>query len=157
MCACVLDVCEFVCARAFCEERNMRVPKSPFEQLSSLSMVQFPSHTRDRNTKGGKKEDNFLSFDVENDRHELIAGRHEKKILDSFFIWWSRKTVFICLSEKKVVFCLFRETLNSLLLEKTHTPKALRRERRKDERESLGRKAFVGEKKKKKKKRFALS
>jgi len=44
-------------------------------------------------------------------------------------------------------------------LEKTHTPKALRRERRKDEREreSLGREAFVGEKKKKKKKRFALS
>ena len=130
------------------------MPKSPFEQLSSLSMVQFPSHTRDRNTKGGKKEDNFLSFDVENDRHELIAGRHEKKILDSFFIWWSRKTVFICLSEKKVVFCLFRETLNSLLLEKTHTPKALRRERRKDERKRLGREAFVGEKKKK---RFALS
>jgi len=93
VCVCVLDVCEFVCARAFCEERNMRVPKSPFEQLSSLSMVQFPSHTRDRNTKGGKKEDNFYLSTVENDRHELIAGRHEKKILDSFFIWWSRKTV----------------------------------------------------------------
>jgi|TARA_B110000305_G_scaffold236592_1_gene298252 predicted N-acyltransferase len=44
-------------------------------------------------------------------------------------------------------------TQNSLVGE--NTPKALRRERRKNERESLGRKAFVGEKKKKK--RFALS
>ena len=67
------------------------------------------------------------------------------------------------LREKKVVFCVFRETQ---LLSRGKHPKSFRRrrrERRKDERErereSLGRKALVGEKKKKKKKkkRFALS
>lgn len=62
--------------------------------------------------------------------------------------------LFICLSEKKVVFSFVSGNTHSLLLEKTPQKLCLRRERRKDERERLGREAFVGEKKKK---RFALS
>ena len=63
--------------------------------------------------------------------------------------------LFICLSEKKVVFSFVSGNTHSLLLEKTPQKKlCLRRERRKDERERLGREAFVGEKKKK---TFALS
>ena len=62
--------------------------------------------------------------------------------------------LFICLSEKKVVFSFVSGNTYSLLLEKTPQKLCLRRERRKDERERLGREAFVGEKKKK---RFALS
>ena len=58
------------------------------------------------------------------------------------------------LSEKKVVFSFVSGNTHSLLLEKTPQKLCLRRERRKDERERLGREAFVGEKKKK---RFALS
>ena len=65
------------------------------------------------------------------------------------------------LREKKVVFCVFRETH---FCRGENTPKAFdddeeNAERtRERERESLGRKALVGEKKKKKKKkRFALS
>ena len=61
------------------------------------------------------------------------------------------------LSEKKVVFSFVSgNTVNSLLLEKTHTKSCFvceeNAERTREER--LGREAFVGEKKKK---RFALS
>lgn len=86
---CVLELCEFVRARAFCEERNMRVPKSPFEQLSSLA-VQFQTK-RDQTEEKAGKGGQFLSFDG----RELLAGRHKKEILDSFFIWWFRKTVHL--------------------------------------------------------------
>jgi hypothetical protein len=62
------------------------------------------------------------------------------------------------LSEKKVVFSFVSgNTVNSLLLEKTHTKSCFVCEEnaeRTRERERLGREAFVGEKKKK---RFALS
>ena len=60
------------------------------------------------------------------------------------------------LSEKKVVFSFVSgNTQLTFVGENTHQKLCLRRERRKDERERLGREAFVGEKKKKK--RFALS
>jgi len=59
------------------------------------------------------------------------------------------------LSEKKVVFSFVSgNTQLTFVGENTHQKLCLRRERRKDERERLGREAFVGEKKKK---RFALS
>ena len=63
----VLELCGFVCARAFCEERNMRVPKSPFEQLSSLlSAVQFQTKREIKQRKRREKEDNFFVSTVEN-------------------------------------------------------------------------------------------
>lgn len=60
------------------------------------------------------------------------------------------------LSEKKVVFSFVSgNTQLTFVGENTHQKLLyLRRERRKDERERLGREAFVGEKKKK---RFVLS
>ena len=59
------------------------------------------------------------------------------------------------LSEKKVVFSFVSgNTQLTFVGENTHQKLCLRRERRKDERERLGREAFVGEKKKK---TFALS
>ena len=60
------------------------------------------------------------------------------------------------LSEKKVVFSFVSgNTVNSLLLEKTHTKSCFVCEENAERtRERLGREAFVGEKKKK---RFALS
>ena len=54
-------VCEFVRARAFCEERNMRVPKSPFEQLSSLLLaVQFQTKRDQTEEKAGKRRTIFV-------------------------------------------------------------------------------------------------
>ena len=64
------------------------------------------------------------------------------------------------LREKKVVFCVFRELtfVEGKTPQKLSTTTKRTQKGRERERESLGRKALVGEKKKKKKKkRFALS
>ena len=72
-----------------------------------------------------------------------------------FWILFSSGGVETDLSEKKVVFSFVSgNTQLTFVGENTHQKLCLRRERRKDERERLGREAFVGEKKKK---RFALS
>jgi hypothetical protein len=66
----------------------MRVPKSPFEQLSSLLLaVQFQTKREIKQRKRREKGGQFFRFDG----GELLAGRREKEILDSFSIWWSRR------------------------------------------------------------------
>lgn len=149
LCACVLESCGFVCARAFCEERNMRVPKSPFEQLSSLvSAVQFQTKREIKQRKRREKGGQFFRFDG----GELLAEWSTRKRDFGFFF---HLVVETDLSEKKVVFSFVSgNTQLTFVGENTHQKLCLRRERRKDERERLGREAFVGEKKKK---RFALS
>lgn len=114
LCACVLELCGFVCARAFCEERNMRVPKSPFEQLSSLLLaVQFQTKRDQTEEKAGKRRTIF-SFR----RLRTARGSTRKRDFGFFF----HLVVETDLSEKKVVFSFVSgNTVNSLLLEKTHT------------------------------------
>ena len=146
LCACVLELCGFVCARAFCEERNMRVPKSPFEQLSSLVAVQFQTKRDQTEEKAGKRRTIF-SF------RRLRTARWSTRKRDFGFFF--HLVVETDLSEKKVVFSFVSgNTQLTFVGENTHQKLCLRRERRKEERERLGREAFVGEKKKK---RFALS
>ena len=91
---CVLELCGFVRARAFCEERNMRVPKSPFEQLSSLA-VQFQTKRDQTEEKAGKRRPTFTFRRLRTTDTNCLLGRNEKEILDSFFIWWFRKTVHL--------------------------------------------------------------
>ena len=79
----------------------------------------------------------------------------QKRDFGILFSSGGSERLFICLSEKKVVFSFVSgNTQLTFVGENTHQKLCLRRERRKDERERLGREAFVGEKKKK---RFALS
>lgn len=124
------------------------MPKSPFEQLSSLLLaVQFQTKRDQTEEKAGKRRTIF-SFR----RLRTARGSTRKRDFGFFF----HLVVETDLSEKKVVFSFVSgNTQLTFVGENTHQKLlCLRRERRKDERERLGREAFVGEKKKK---RFALS
>ena len=92
------------------------MPKSPFEQLSSLvSAVQFQTKREIKQRKRREKGGQFFRFD-----RWLRTARGSTRKRDFGFFF--HLVVETDLSEKKVVFSFVSgNTVNALLLEKTHT------------------------------------
>ena len=133
--------------KGICACTNLPLNSYPAYYSGPISDEKRDLKQRKRGEKGGQ----FFRFDG----GELLAEWSTRKRDFGFFF---HLVVETDLSEKKVVFSFVSgNTVNSLLLEKTHTKSCFVCEEnaeRTRERERLGREAFVGEKKKK---RFALS
>ena len=71
-------------ARAFCEERNVRVPKSPFEQLSSLA-VQFQTKRDQTEEKAGKRRPIFTFRRLRTTDTNCFAWSKRKRDFGFFF------------------------------------------------------------------------
>ena len=130
--------------KGICACTNLPLNSYPAYYSGPISDEKRDLKQRKRGEKGGQ----FFRFDG----GELLAEWSTRKRDFGFFF---HLVVETDLSEKKVVFSFVSgNTQLTFVGENTHQKLCLRRERRKEERERLGREAFVGEKKKK---RFALS
>ena len=132
--------------KGICACTNLPLNSYPAYYSGPISDEKRDLKQRKRGEKGGQ----FFRFDG----GELLAEWSTRKRDFGFFF---HLVVETDLSEKKVVFSFVSgNTQLTFVGENTHQKLCLRRERRKDERERLGREAFVGEKKKKKIRSFLI-